>query len=243
MSHVTTGQHPDREDRLQADRPPGAGSSSSATSAGSRSSRAPCCWACRPCLPVAKVLAAIDAEVHTPLEDDVRTAAADAGMSQGVQPGHRVRGPAVHGAAVRRQRDRGQLPAPRGVRVLPSHTPRPDTSGRAIVLGPPPDHAPRVKPPRNRPSRGSCARSGRRPARGVPSAGLRRPEGRVHAALLPLAEVGLRERSGRADRGERAERRWSTGSTRRRAGSRWSPAPPAGSVVPSPRFWRATART
>ena len=55
---------------------------------------------------VANVLKAIEAEVHTPLEQDVRTAAADAGIeARRVERGGRARGRDVQGACVRRHRD------------------------------------------------------------------------------------------------------------------------------------------
>ena len=120
---------------------------------------------------VAKVLKAIEAEVHTPLEQDVRTAAADAGIEARVwNARNRSRGRDVQGARVRRQRDRrldaaarvsgrsfirrsGESGAPDGCSCS---EPR-----RTIAQAP-------VRRPPSRRSRGSCARSARRSAAAPP---------------------------------------------------------------------------
>ena len=76
----------------------------------------------------------------------MRTAAADARpRRQGVQPRRRARGPDVQGARVRRQRDRGQHAAARGVGVLSPDDPPRAQSGRVIVLGTPPEDCKRPR--------------------------------------------------------------------------------------------------
>jgi 3-oxoacyl-[acyl-carrier protein] reductase len=91
--------------------------------------------------PVARVLAAIDAEVYTPLQEEVRTAAADAGLDAGVWNAEAPSGEDSFKALVFDSTQLRQAYAffhPTIRRVRPS--------GRVLVLGAPPDDAqsPRV---------------------------------------------------------------------------------------------------
>ena len=168
-----------------------------------------------------------------------------------LHPGRRG-GADVQGARVRRHRDRldGELAA-RGVRVLSPDDPpgaqlrardRARHAARGVRRSPREAIAQRALegltpldrqggPPRR--DRAADLRGARR-----------RGPARVDAALLPLAEVGVRVGPGGADR----HRRWrrssaSTGTSRWPARSRSSPARRAGSARRSPRCSRATART
>ena len=146
---------------------------------------------------------------HTPMTDELRTAAADAGLDAKVfNPEAATDADSVQGARVRRHRDR---PTPR-LCTRPGRSSHPTirrvrANGRVIVLGTPPQEC--TSPAEHiaqRALEGLSRAIGKEVRRGATApARLRRPGrrgvDRVDAALLALAALGLRVGSGDPDRG------------------------------------------
>ena len=154
---------------------------------------------------IAKVLAAIDADVHTPMQDEVRTAAADAHLDAKVfnpdaAPEDQTFKALVFDASGIADSDA----AARAVGVLSPDDPagaqvgardRARDAARGLQAPPPGDRPAGARGVR------ALGRQGGAQGRHRP-AGLRRDEGRaadrVDAPVRALAEVGVRVRSGRS---------------------------------------------
>ena len=160
--------------------------------------------------PVAKVLSAIDADVFTPMDEELRIAAAQAKLDAGifnpeaVAEDDRFKALVLDATGIQSSDELDRAWAflhPAIRRVLPS--------GRVLILGTPPEDC--AGPPvaiAQRALEGLERAVGKeiRQRRDLP-AHLRQAQGRgparVDAAFLPLAAVGVRLRSGRPDRPRR----------------------------------------
>ncbi len=153
------------------------------------------------------MLAAIGAEVHTPMQEDIRTAAATAGLDAKVfnpdaaPPEARFKALVFDATGIASTEQLHEAwaffhPTIRRVR----------TAGRVIILGTPPEDAGNAarggRPARARGAQPLDRQGGPQGRRGA--AGLRRSRGgerdRIDAAVPALAQIGLRVRPGDPDR-------------------------------------------